>query len=455
MAPSSNNRAAADPLTVLLQLESSLFKTESVSELAFLLVNQLKSLIAYDQASFWSIQSGRTKIVQATAVSAPDPHAPYLQWLRKVTHYLFQQGDRSNASVVSAEDIPHRLSKDWDENVKGYALLLQLKDQKNRVMGGVWLVREAPWGEQEKMVLARFSEACAIALSNHRYRSRWRTRLNGWLFSKVWQKLMVVTALLLLFTVPIHYSALAPAEIVASEPVTITAPMDGIVKEVVVKPNQLVQQSALLYYLDERPLTNQLAIEQEGVEIAEAELLNASQKVFGGALGEDLEPLRSKIRQNRARVEWIEQQLQQTRVTAPISGVVIDAETQSWTGRPVRTGEKILTMADANHIEVEMWLPVEDLQPLLPTKEIDLFLFSRGNQRVGAQFQRIAYQAELSPQGVMAYRVIASIALAANSEVEQPFRIGERGTAKLYGPETMLFFYLFRKPILWFRQWIA
>ncbi len=447
----SNSNPAADPLTVLLQLESSLFKTATNAEVAFLLVNQLKSLIAYDQASFWEYRSaGKLKIVQASAVSSPDPHSPYLQWLSKVVNQF--RSEELSSQVVVADDLPRSLSVVWREHVQGEALWVQFKDPEKRLLGGLWITRVAPWSEQEQRVLERFTEAAAIVLSNHRVRMGWRGRVSGWLFSRVWQKVIAVAVVVALFTVPIHHSMLAPAEIVAQEPITITAPMDGVIEKMVAMPNQWIEQGEPLYILDERPLKNQLAIEKEGVEIAEAELLNASQKVFGGALGEDLDALRSKIEQSKARVAWIEQQLEQTQVAAPESGVVINAETLSWRGRPVRTGEKIITLADESRVEVEMWLPVEELQPLLESKAIDLFLYSRGNERVKAHFKRIGYQAELSPQGVLSYRITARLG---DQVPSPPFRIGERGSARLYGPETRLFFYLFRKPILWLRQWLA
>ncbi len=447
----SNSNPATDPLTVLLQLESSLFKTASNAEVAFLLVNQLKSLIAYDQASFWERRSGgRLKVVQASAVSAPDPHSPYLQWLSKVVNRF--KADEFASRIVVAEDLPRSLSVVWREHIKGEVLWLQFQDAEKRSLGGLWLSRTAPWSEQEQRVLERFAEAVAIVLNSHSARIGWAGRLSRWIFSRIWQKVITVAVVVALFTVPIHHSMLAPAEIVAMEPITVTAPMDGVIETMLAVPNQQIEQGEPLFSLDERPLKNQLVIEKEGVEIAEAELLNASQKVFGGALGEDLEPLRSKIEQSKARVAWIEQQLEQTQVSAPESGVVINAETRSWRGRPVRTGEKIITLADESRIEVEMWLPVEELQPLLKSKAIDLFLYSRGNGRVEAHFKRIGYQAELSPQGVLSYRVTAELG---EQVLSPPFRIGERGSARLYGPETQLFFYLFRKPILWLRQWLA
>ena len=51
----------------------------------------------------------------------------------------------------------------------------------------------------------------------------------------------------------------------------------------------------------------------------------------------------------------------------------------------------------------------------------------------------------------MAYRVTAELA---RDDSAKP-RIGSRGTAKLYGPNVPLAFYLFRRPFAVARQWLG
>ena len=46
--------------------------------------------------------------------------------------------------------------------------------------------------------------------------------------------------------IPVRLSALAPAEITPLRPIPITSPMDGVVSEIVVKPNQIVKADELL-----------------------------------------------------------------------------------------------------------------------------------------------------------------------------------------------------------------
>ena len=55
------------------------------------------------------------------------------------------------------------------------------------------------------------------------------------------------------------------------------------------------------------------------------------------------------------------------------------------------------------------------------------------------------------PEGILSYKLTASYEGDAN---KLP-RIGLRGTAKVYGSEVSVFYYLFRKPITFMRQLIG
>ena len=63
---------------------------------------------------------------------------------------------------------------------------------------------------------------------------------------------------------------------------------------------------------------------------------------------------------------------------------------------------------------------------------------------------RSTYEPELSPEEVLSYKLISSF----KGNRDTP-RIGLRGTAKVYGNRTILFYYLFRKPITFIRQLIG
>ena len=438
-----------DSATHLLQLEAELFRSDSLESFSFVLVNQLRRLLPYQQATLWVARSGGMRLMRGSGVEAPDQDAPYLQWLARVANHI-TKSHPERPTVVGRSLFPPKIVQEWDQHSSGDMLAIPLWSVERKIVGLLLLVRPSPWREEEQLVVERFAEAAAVVMGLHLRKQQWRTRVKewgqgGWLKRSIW-----VALLASLFVIPVRLSALAPAEIVAANPFTITAPMEGVVESILVEPNQQVEEGQLLLQLDEKGLKSQLQIEIEGAQVAEAELLRASQKAFEDHSGDQVRALRSRLRQHQARVEWVRQQIQQVDIRAPISGVVVDAETHGWKGRPVRTGEKILTLANPRQIEVEMWLPVEDLLPINHSEMIDLYLYRHGNQKSHVRLKRIGYQPEQSPQGVLSYRVIATVERDAAK-----YRIGERGSARVYGPERSLFFYLFRKPIFWIRSWMG
>ena len=66
---------------------------------------------------------------------------------------------------------------------------------------------------------------------------------------------------------------------------------------------------------------------------------------------------------------------------------------------------------------------------------------------IKASVIKFSYEPELTAENMLAYTVTAKL----EQEGTQP-RIGLRGSAKIFGDEVRLFFYLFRKPIIVVRQ---
>jgi hypothetical protein len=135
------------------------------------------------------------------------------------------------------------------------------------------------------------------------------------------------------------------------------------------------------------------------------------------------------------------------RVTAPRSGIALFADPNDWIGRPVTIGERLLEIADPNKSELEIWLPVADAITLNSGAEVDFFLNVAPDAPLHAKLRQTSYEAVLSPSGVLGYRLKAEL-----TDPASPPRIGLRGTAKIYGDQVSLFYYLIRRPLAAARQ---
>ena len=80
----------------------------------------------------------------------------------------------------------------------------------------------------------------------------------------------------------------------------------------------------------------------------------------------------------------------------------------------------------------------------------DLFLNVAPETPYAARLRYVNYQAEISSQGILAFRVRADFPPSAPLP-----RIGRRGVAKIYSHKVPLYYYLFRRPYSALRQWLG
>jgi len=134
-------------------------------------------------------------------------------------------------------------------------------------------------------------------------------------------------------------------------------------------------------------------------------------------------------------------------VLAPSAGLVLLNDPAQWRGKPVSVGERILELADPNQVQIRILLPVADAIAMQPGTPVSLFLNVNPLSAYDAKVRHATFEPELTPEGILAYRVLADLLVP-----DQLPRIGLRGTAKLYGEQVSLFYYLFRRPITTVRQ---
>ena len=132
------------------------------------------------------------------------------------------------------------------------------------------------------------------------------------------------------------------------------------------------------------------------------------------------------------------------------TGIAIIDEVERWKGRPVNTGEAILKVANPDIVKVRILLPVSDAITLQQGTPVKVFLDIDPLHPLHAITEHASYEPVTTPDGTVAYHIIAQL-----SEHNNPPRIGLQGSAKIYGEEVSLFYYLFRRPITALRQWLG
>jgi hypothetical protein len=434
-------------LSLLAQLTRRARHAATIEELAFLAVNETHGLVPYRQAALWRRDAAGTgRVLAVSGAPMIERNAPFPMWLEQLLAALDRRRKDAGALTVVASDLPADLADDWTEWLPTHALLVPLSGG-GEVRGALLLARDQPWPEGDARLVAEIADAYghAWAALDRRHRLRpWRMllRRDRWLA-------MAIAALVFgMMWIPVRQSALAPAEIVPLEPTVVRAPLDGVVERIVVQPNQDVAAGELLLTLDPTQIRNRLDVARKARDVAEAEYRQAAQQAaFDDKSRQQLTILKGRAEQRQADVTYADSLLARIQVKAEQPGIAVFDDANDWTGRPVRIGERILTIADPAKAEIEVRLPVADAINLEPGAEVALFLNIAPERRIDATLRYASYEASVAPDGALSYRLKAALAGDA-----PPPRIGLKGTAEIYGRKVSLFYYLMRRPLAALRQ---
>lgn len=460
MAEFLNAKAPAPtthPLLQLLELCRRARAARSAEELAFLVVNDSHALCAYRQGALWFAERGVTAL---SGVIEPETNAPYAQWLDGVCRFLHET--KPDATAIGARQLPETLGTEWNEWLPPYGLWLPCSGRgENSESGGVLLAADRPWPEEAIALLKEWIDSWHYAWAKQARPAAWSWRRFRQTMADAlmanpelpWWKqrrIKIAAAVLAVLLCPVRLSVLAPGELVPANPAVIRAPVDGVVAQFQVQPNQVVKAGQPLFSFDEAPIATRLEVANQALATAQAEYRQYAQQALSDPKSKtQLAVLSGKIEEKQAEADFARDQFERSRVTAPQAGIVLFDDPSEWIGKPVQTGERIMRIAAPDDMEVEAWLPIGDAIPLAENAEVDLYLASAPLSSVSARVRYVAHDAVPRPDGSYAYRVRARL----DGHADQ--RVGLKGTAKLSGGWVPLVYWMLRRPLATIRQHIG
>ncbi len=426
-------------LASILELEERARKARTEQEVVFLIVNEIHRIVPYAQAILFT-PSGR--VMAVSAVDAVEKDAPFIQWVHKAFKTRLKECDQP--AVLRPAEFPKTVRRGWAEWFPANACLLPVRTPSGRRYGTLLLVRDENWNEEQIALIDNVLSAMAhawSALAKPR-----RKKVSGALSFVVTGLLVAVT--LGLMTIPVPLSVLAPAEVVAYQPLVIKSPLDGIVSEVAVIPNQHVVKGDLLFQLDRRVLEDELIVAQKILEGIIADYNQTKRKAIGDPKSKhNLTLLAGKAEEQESKLRQLEALIERTSIFAPSNGSVIFSSASDWVGRPVQVGERVMNIVDESLLEVEAWVSVDDAIELPVGSPLNVYLNSDPLNPISATLRYYAYEAEARPNGTVAHRALAQI----DGQQKLP-RLGIQGTVRLKGASVPLAYWIFRRPLAAIRQ---
>lgn len=434
----------ASDLGVLLQIESRALDASTLEALRFTIVNETHALTPYRQAAMFDLDGTRLRLTAASGLVSVANDSPFAVWLTQFAQRFPRDGaihrlDFADASPADAAG--------WGEWLPEHLLLVPLRDRQGAMQAMVVYAAEQPWDDPALQMLARLhaTYGYCFAAMRRTAQSRWSGLRR--LFKKR-NRWLIAVALLLCLLIPVRLSVLAPAEVIALNAMSVSAPQDGVVGSFAVAPNARVKAGDVLFSLDDSALLNRLAVARKSLEIAQADAHIAQQRAFDDLKSKaDVAVALGRVREKEAELVAVETQAQRVEVKAERDGIAIFADTNDWLGRPVMTGERVMQLAQPEDGGILVWLAVADAINLELDAPVRLFLHTEPLSPRAGRLIEASYQASLSPEGVASYKLRARF----EPGTELP-RIGLRGTARISGEWVLLGYYLFRRPLAHLRE---
>ncbi|NIF52054.1 HlyD family efflux transporter periplasmic adaptor subunit [Burkholderia sp. Ax-1724] len=465
-------RIDGQQLALLWQLAARARAAHSEAALGFTIVNETLSLVPYRQSAWWRGSAPGT-VAAVSGLPQSDPNAPYVQWLNALCKALARGAPSAPADAAARveghvapvlparaqvrtftaadleADAPH-VASDWSAWWPAHGAWLPLTDRAGHALGGVVFAREAAWSATDCALLTELGQVWAHAFEAFAPRASWLERARAVLRPGRQQR-RVLIGLAVACVIPLRLTVLAPAEVTPKDPFVVRAPLDGVIDRLYVKPNQPVQRGTPLLGLDATALQSRYALARKDFDAEQEEFRQTAQlAVTDDRTRLDMAERKGKLDQSQVQLDYTAQQLARVKVNAERAGVAVFSDPNEWTGKAVAVGEKILLLADPARVELTAWLPVADNIDVKPGATLTLYPKSSPLSSYEARIDSIAYRAEPTPDGVLAYRVRASFVAA---DANAP--LGAMGTARIRGPWVPAIYYVLRRPLTLARQWLG
>jgi multidrug resistance efflux pump len=354
---------------------------------AMALYNGLATRLQCDRVSLGWLVNGYVRLKAISRTERFDKNMAAVKTLEMAMEESLDQ----NAEIVwPAPDGFRFVTRNHEAVVRdqesGHACSLPLRREDKPVAVLTCERQKAPFSETE---LEQFRLACDQAtprlaeLQRHDrwFGSRWKTLAEETLSKALgpehtWAKLFAVLgcAALVLISLPIFTYKVEGNFILRSDEVSfLTAPFDGYIQSVAVRPGDGVTAGAVLLKLN----TDELVLQEAAAVSDQARYLREMEKARAANSLAEMRIFQAQADQAKARLELIRYRLDQSSLKAPFAGVVVEGDLRQRIGAPVKQGEALFKVVRTDTLYVEVDVNERDIHEILQKREAQIAFFAQ------------------------------------------------------------------------------
>lgn len=352
---------------------------------------------------------------------------------------------RDHEQFAREQDVAHLVS-----------LPLRLDDKP---VGAITCERQkSPFSELELNQLRLAADLVARRLSELRQWDRWfgarlaaatRERLGKWIGPEhTWAKLLVLTGVLAIIALllPVYPYRVEGNFILRSEEVAhLTAPFDGYIKSVEVRPGDEVEAESVLMRLN----TTDLELEEASAVADQTRYLREAEKARATGSLADMRIALALADQAKARLDLVRYRLRQSQTRAPFKGVVVEGDLRQRIGAPVKQGEALFRIARLEPMYVEAEINERDVRDIIDKSVGEIAFVARPKQKYKIRVVRVEPAAiAKEKQNVFLVRCVPE------HQPERWWRPGMSGVCKIDVDRRTLFWILTHRTVDFLRMYL-
>ena len=310
-------------------------------------------------------------------------------------------------------------------------------------VGALSLERAEPFDETTRVELDRIAAFVAPVIALRRQAERpmatLGTQLRTRLFGRGRRLGLVLVAIGVAVAaaawVPVPDRVSAPARVEGAVQRALTAPSDGWLMRVHVRPGDAVRAEQVLVELDDRDLSLERLRHATEAEQADRQATEAIAREDRAQFAVQS----ARAAQARAQLALADARLDRQRVRAPFDGIVLAGDLTQSLGAPVRAGDTLLSVAPAGRHRIVVEVDERDVARVAPGGTGELALTAHAGRRMAIEVVRIA-PAAVVRDGRNVFEVEARPAADAD------LRPGYLGVAKLHADARPVLRSAFERP---------
>jgi len=253
----------------LIGLEKKTREAKTQDELNFVVANETRQIINFVN-SFLLLKAPTDKFqVKASSdLATVDRTSPLIVFIENIINDSGQSFKETQN--IEVEKISKKIKVKKPKNIPDNILCAPIVSPQKGLQGYLILCRNEKFVENEIELSRHFSVTFGHAFNSFLSDFSLKNFLKKYLFgSKAW---IVIIAIILISIIPIKITSTAPVEVVPKNPILITSPFNGVVKNIVANNNDQINKGDLLVQLEDTDLLNNYNLSKQSLQVAEKEL---------------------------------------------------------------------------------------------------------------------------------------------------------------------------------------